>query len=100
MSQEVEAKRKHLAAIDAFIESPAYTGYLAARKQELRDNEDAQVAIVPDSLSNIIELIQLKGEHRYLESTITMFEDARVSLGRRIDEMVEAELQNATERKV
>lgn len=97
MSIEVEAKRKHLAAIDAFIESPAYTGYLAARKLELRENEEAQVAIVPDSLSNLVELIQLKGEHRYIESTLTMFEDARVSLNDRIDEMVETELSNATE---
>lgn len=100
MSEEVETKKKHLAAIDAFVASPAYEGYLAARRLELKDNAEAQVAIVPDSLSDLVELIQLKGERRYIEATLTMFEDARVSLERRIDEMVEAELQNANERKV
>jgi len=99
MSQEIEAKKKHLAAIDAFIASPAYPAYVAAVGLEIKQTKESIVAITPDSISNFVEEIQLRGELRCLESRLTMFEDARVSLNDRIDEMVEAELQNATETK-
>jgi len=99
MSQEVEEKRKHLAALEAFLASPAHIGYVISVEAEIQANKDAQVAITPDSISNFVELCQQKGELRCLESRLTMFEDARVNLERRIDEMVEVELQNATETK-
>lgn len=97
--RDVDRIREHLAALDAFMVSPAYTGHQAALKEEIRLNEQAQVAIVPDSLSNIVELLQLKGEHRCLTERLGVFEDARVSLSDRIDEIVETEIQNATETK-
>ena len=97
--REVDKKREHLKALDDFLASDAFTGHQAALREEIRQNEQAQVAIVPDSLSNIVELLQLKGEHRCLTERLTVFEDARVSLSDRIDEMVEAELSNAQEVK-
>jgi hypothetical protein len=99
MSQELEEKRKHLAALEAFLASPAHERYQAAIRVEIQANKDAQVAITPDSIANFVELCQQKGELRLLEQELTRFEDARVSLGHRIDEMAEAELQNATETK-
>lgn len=99
MSAEVEQKRKHLAALNAFIASPAHTGYVTATVLEIQHAKDAIVAIIPDNDKDFVELCQQKGELRLLESRLTMFEDARVSLERRIDEMVEEELQNATETK-
>ena len=99
MSTEVEKKREHLEAIEAFMVSPAFLGYKEAVEYEIQLVKDAIVAITPDNFENFVELCQQKGELRCLESRLTMFEDARVSLESRIDEMVEAELQNATETK-
>lgn len=99
MSLDIQLRREHLASLDAFLKSPAFEGYRNAVQVELELNAAAQVAIVPDSLANIVELLQLKGEHRCLTERLTMFEDARVSLSDRIDEMVEAELLNATTTK-
>lgn len=99
MSQELIDKRKHLEALEAFVRSPAHQGYISAVCAEIEANKEAQVAIVPDSIANFVELCQQKGELRCLESRLTMFEDARVSLERRIDEIAEAELENATETK-
>lgn len=97
--RDVDKRREHLKALDEFLKSPAFTGHQLALAHEISLNEQAQVAMVPDSLSNIVELLQLKGEHRCLTERLTVFEDARVSLSKRIDEMVEAEIQNATEVK-
>jgi hypothetical protein len=96
---ELEHKRGHLAALEAFIASPAHAGYIAAIEREIEETKNAIVAIVPDSIENFVELCQQKGELRLLESELTRFEDARVSLGSRIDAIVEAELENATETK-
>ena len=99
MSEELDQKRKHLAALELFLVSPAHEGYKAAVTAEIEANKNAQVAITPDSISNFVELCQQKGELRCLESRLTMFEDARVSLSARVDEIVEAELEDATETK-
>jgi crotonobetainyl-CoA:carnitine CoA-transferase CaiB-like acyl-CoA transferase len=99
MSAEVEQKKKHLAALETFLQSPAHVGYVAAIKREIQETKDAIVAIVPDNQKDFVELCQQKGALRLLESELTRFEDARVSLGSRIDAMVEAELENATETK-
>lgn len=96
---DLKTKRDHLKALETFMGTVAYEGHQAALVREIELNEEAQVAIVPDSLADIVELLQLKGEHRCLTARLTVFEDARVSLSDRIDEMVEAELQNATETK-
>ena len=97
--RDIDKKREHLRALDDFLASDAFVGHQAAVRQEIRDNEQSQIAIVPDSLRNIVELLQLKGEHRCLTERLTVVEDARVSLSARIDAMVEAELQNASEVK-
>ncbi|SRR6266446_2991357 len=99
MSQELEDKRKHLVALEDFIKSPAFAGYKWAIEHEIQATKDAIVSIIPDSDSNFVELCQQQGELRCLESRLTMFEDARVNLKRRIDEIVEENLQNATETK-
>jgi hypothetical protein len=98
-NEDLQKKRQHLKSLIAFIESPAYLGYVSAVRVDIQANKDAQVAITPDNLPDIVELLQLKGELRCLESRLTMFEDARTKLERRIDEMVEAELESATETK-
>lgn len=99
MSQEIEEKREHLEALKAFLRSSAYIGYLTAIQTEINENCAAQVAIIPDNLADIVELIKLKGEHRCLTESLTRFEDARTRLSDRIDEMVEAELESATTSK-
>jgi hypothetical protein len=99
MSQDLEDKKQHLKALEEFIKSPAHEGYLMAVEKEIDDTRNAIVAITPDSLSNFVEELQLRGELRCLESRLTMFGEARVALSDRIDEMVEAELTDATNTK-
>jgi hypothetical protein len=99
MSQDLEDKRRHLKALEEFIKSPAHEGYLAAVEREIEDTKDAILAVTPDSLRDFVEELQLRGELRCLESRLTMFGEARVALSDRIDEMVEAEITDATNTK-
>lgn len=99
MSAELEERKKHLAALEAFLQSPAYTGYLSAVNAEIDASKNTIVTIPPSNPDNIATLLMEHGELRCLEADLTRFEDARVSLGKLIDEMVEQELKNATETK-
>lgn len=96
MSQDVREMREHLEALETFIASPAHMGYVTAVSHEIREAQDSILAIVPDTLQDYAEEMQLRGELRCLQQSLTKFEDARVSLKARIDETVEAELENAT----
>jgi hypothetical protein len=95
MSQDLKEKREHLEALETFIKSPAHIGYVTAISCEIREISDSILAITPDTLMDYAEEMQLRGELRCLKQSLTKFEDARVSLKDRIDEIAEAELQNA-----
>ena len=85
MSQELEAKRKHLESLEDFLASPAHKGYVSAVKQDIVDTRDMIVALEPKSLESFVDGILLRGELRCLETRLTMFEDARVTLKDRIE---------------
>jgi hypothetical protein len=99
MSLEVDKKKLHLQALKSFMASPAYMGYLDGINADIALNEKAQVDMPLTKIEDLVELLQLKGEHRCLEQSRTLFEDARANLSKRIDDMVEAELQNADQTK-
>jgi hypothetical protein len=99
VSQELEAKRKHLESLETFLDSPAYRGYAAAVKQDILDTKELIIATVPDSFENLSNELLLRGELRCLEVRLTMFEEARTTLKDRIDEIAERELQSATTTK-
>jgi hypothetical protein len=99
MSLELEERKRHLKSLEDFLASPAHTAYKVAIEKEIYDTQLAIIAITPDSLRDFVQECQLRGELRLLENEFRRFEDARVSLKARIDEMAEAELQNATQQK-
>jgi hypothetical protein len=96
MSQNLKEKSEHLEALEAFLKSPAHIGYVIAIKQEIQEVTDSILAITPDTLMDYAEEMQLRGELRLLRMEIQRFEDARVNLKARIDEIAETELENAT----
>lgn len=99
MSDELKKKREHLASLEDFLQSPAFTGYKAAIKYDIETTKSEIIAIEPLGLGDMIEEFKLRGELRCLEQMQTIFEDARVNLKNRVDELAEAEIQSATETK-
>jgi hypothetical protein len=99
MSQEVKEKQKHLEALEAFLTSPAHIGFVIAREHDIRTLKDAILMVEPVNRELEIEGFKLRGELRYAEQMIKTFEDARVSLKERIDEMVERELEERVNTK-
>ena len=93
MSQDVEDKKKHLEALEEFLRSPAHAGFVAATLHEIKGLQEAIVLLDPDTPETVAESFKLRGELRYAERMVTTFEDARVSLKERIDEMVERQLE-------
>jgi hypothetical protein len=100
MSQEIEDKKKHLAALEDFLRSPAHKGFVAAREHDVQSLLDAILLVEPEDRVTEIEGFKLRGELRYARQMIKTFEDARVSLKERIDEMVERELQERDKTRV
>jgi len=100
MSQDIEDKKKHLVALEAFIASPAHAGFVTAREYDVKTLHDAILMVEPEDRKTEIEGFKLRGELRYAETMVKTFEDARVSLKARIDELVELELQERDSPKV
>jgi hypothetical protein len=93
VSKEIEDKKKHLAALEEMLAGPVHIGFVIAREHDIRTLKDAILMNDPDDRRSEIEGFKLRGELRYAEQMVKTFEDARVSLKDRIDEMVERELQ-------
>lgn len=99
MSEELDAKKRHLESLEMFLKSPAHKGFVAAMNYDIAATRDAIIAVDPRNREDEIECFKLRGELRALEARVTMFEDARVTLKDRIDELVERDIQNATTTK-
>lgn len=100
MSPEVEALQKHLEALEAFMASDAYVGYISARDEEIRIIEQRILITPPITETDRAVVLLAHGE---LDSQTEMkktFEDARVTLKARIDETIERENKDATGTKV
>lgn len=96
---DLSEKRKHLEALETFLASPAHIGFVAAREHDIRELKDAILMVEPEDRRSEIDGFKLRGELRYAEQMVKTFEDARVSLKDRIDEMVERELQERVNTK-
>lgn len=86
--KEAEA---HLAELETFLKGRVHTHYVAARLQEIRDNNDSIIANDPVTRQDEIEQFKIRGENRCLEQMKSIFEDARETLKVRIEEMLERE---------
>jgi hypothetical protein len=100
MSEELKKKQEHLASLEDFLQSPAFLGFKVGVQEDIKLTRDAIVSIDPLRLEDFVEELKLRGELRVLEQLENVFEVARETLKSRIDEMVEVELENATNRKL
>lgn len=96
---DLSEKRKHLEALETFLASPAHIGFVLAREHDIRELKDAILMVEPTDRISEIEGFKLRGELRFAEQMVKTFEDARVSLKDRIDEMAERELEERVNTK-
>lgn len=89
-------QQKHLAELEAFLAGRVYKYYVLAREVEIKATEFAIIVTDPVNRETEIESFKLRGELRNLEAMKIVFEDARVDLKARIEEMLEKEKQNAS----
>lgn len=100
MSAEVEKLQKHLEALEAFMASEAHIGYLSARDEEIRLIEQRILMTPPITEMDRAVVLLAHGE---LDSQTEMkktFEDARTTLKKRIDDLVESENSGESETKI
>lgn len=88
--------QKHLESLEIFLQSPAHTGYKAARQEEIDSTKEAILLNDPFDRPTEIEQFKMRGELRCLEGLLTTFEDARVTLKARIEQALERENQTRT----
>jgi hypothetical protein len=77
----------HLAALEAFIDSPAHEGYLEGCKTEIAQVEYEIASFEPCNQDQFLELAKLYGMRRALLPLPNRFQDARDILKSRIDEV-------------
>lgn len=85
---------KVLAAMTAFIDSPAYVYYVEARRAEIEGKKAEIVSIDPVDRESEIEALKMRGDLRTTQEFLTYFEDTVVNLGERIELLLELEQPN------
>jgi chromosome segregation ATPase len=90
-SEELIRLKAHLGSLEAFLHSPAHTGFVAARQEEIRVIEETLLDIDPVNHETEIEHFKFRGERRCLKSMITVFADAMEELKDRIADLEDEE---------
>jgi hypothetical protein len=85
--------QRHLESLKTFMESIAYQGYLSARRMEIEQVKSNILLNEPSNPQSIAEDFKMRGELKTLEEMLNVFKDARLTLERRIEEMLERENQ-------
>lgn len=99
IKSELDKKTEHLDALDAFLGGPAHEGYKKGIQLDIDEVRRQIVNVEPITEVDRAEHFKLHGELRCLEQLLTAFEDARVTLKKRIDAIVERDIENATGQK-
>ena len=84
-----------LEGIEAFMANPAYSSFLSTIQADIDSTKEAIILTDRDDIT----CQQMRGEVRCLETQLKFFEEARVTLKTRIDEMSELELKHTTVEK-
>lgn len=100
MTERYLKLKKHLEALETFIASPAYVGYLAAREREIKNLEAALLDCEPLDRAGEIESYKQRGERRCLQQMLLIFEDARADLKDEIEDELESESKARQTKKV
>jgi hypothetical protein len=100
MTDELKKLESRLVELDKFIASSEHAAYKSARETEISDGRSRILMTPPINEQNIATVLMSHGELDCLESMLTCFEDARVQLKQKIDEMVDRENQDAGNTKV
>lgn len=85
--------QEHLKAVELFIDSIGHKGYVEGIELEIQQTKDAIILVEPIDKASEIEGYKMRGDLRTLEQKKTLFEDVRLNLKQRIEEMLERENQ-------
>jgi hypothetical protein len=83
--------QEHLKAVELFIDSIGHKGYVEGMELEIQQVKDAIILNEPIDKASEIEGYKMRGDLRTLEQKKTLFEDVRLTLKQRIEEMLERE---------
>lgn len=92
-SEELIRLKEHLVSLEAFIDSPAHVGFLAARQEEIREIDYTLLEVDPVDHEDEIEHYKWRGERRCLKSMLTVFSDAAEALRDRISDLEDEEAE-------
>lgn len=87
---------KQLEAIDAFVESPAYSSFRATITADLLGVEQSILLLPPVSDADRAEALMLFGRRAELTKQLSFFEEARSVLEAKLSDEAEPEQQGAT----
>jgi hypothetical protein len=91
VTEELIKLKAHEKALETFLDSPAHTGFVAARQEELRLVKDTILELDPVRREDEIEQYKLRGEMRVLEGLVGCFPDALEELRDRISDLEDEE---------
>src|SRR5690348_627398 len=96
MTEERERLTLHLNALEAFMESPAYEGFLKALEIDQSGLEQEILENPIEGFDGLIAIAELRGARRVVMEQKQIFEGARAALKTRIDEMIDLERESTT----
>lgn len=94
-SEELIKKKKHLKSLEEFLDGPAYSGFVIAIEEEVRQIESIILDNFPVDVSDMLEQCSLRGQKMCLESMLSRFVNAAEELRDRISEMEDEETHGA-----
>lgn len=99
MSPVVQKLNTHLEALQVFMQSPVYSGFIEARQREIAEVELEILRTLPISPLDIANINSAHGQIDCLREMLTTFEDTVQNLKDLIDETVEGENNAGTTTK-
>jgi hypothetical protein len=90
-SEELIRKRKHLKALEDFLNSPAYVGFIVAREAEIEDLKGSILLFDIVDFKSIFAQCNARGELECLYTMLEVFPKAMEELKDRISELEDEE---------
>lgn len=94
-SEELLKKKRHLKALEEFIEGPAYVGFVAGIEEEIKQLEAIILDSFPMDLDDVFKQCGVRGQVEALGSMLGRFVDAADELRDRISDMEDEETLGA-----
>lgn len=90
-SEELIRKRKHLKALEDFVDGPGYVGFKAYIEEEIRQLDERILEECPTDVETVFAQLGDRGERRCYEAMLTVFQNGIEELKDRISELEDEE---------